>query len=121
MHVTLKKLLEYVRETEYVKWHDEPYMAFMAEYQDWREIDGTEKLLVGYFFVENGDICFDPLLSFVIQNGEVKQIIYSSWIDTVFDVTTDPWSYAFVDTVWKRHFVEGTRQCVASDCATTEC
>ena len=107
MNVMLRKILEHVKEVVYVEQHVEPFLDFMAEYQDWREIDGTEKLLIGYHFVENGDICFDPLFSFVIQDGEVKQIVYSSWIGTTLNVTKDPYSYAFVDTVWHRHFTKG--------------
>jgi len=104
--VNLKRMLECAKEVGYLTRHDEPYMEVMVEYQDWRQSDGTEKLLVGYFFEENGDVCFDPLLSFVIRHGDVEKVIYSSWMGITLDVTKDSFAYAFVDTVWQRHFSE---------------
>lgn len=115
MNVKLKNILECAKEVEYIVRHDEPYMAFMAEYQDWRQSDGTEKLLIGYHFEENGDVCFDPLLSFVIQDGEVKRIIYSHWTGTVLDATADPYLYEFVNAVWDRHFAGRIPQSVVQN------
>ena len=81
---------------------DEPFMAFDAEWHEARP--GTGVLYLSYSFIQNSDVCCDPLLGFFIENNELVRISYDHWLG-LFDgnVIDDPYPLEFAELVWRRH------------------
>ena len=65
---------------------DEPYMHFTAEWQEWN--DNKEVLYFGYHFEQNGDICYDPRFSFMIEGDQVTSISMMTANGKSYPVTT---------------------------------
>ena len=101
------KILDQI--VEWVKVHgnsarfkDEPYMEFMAEYQDWSFAQaGLTQLHIGYFAVDEwGDTTFDPLLMFTLEGDDVKDVQMTTVMgDTLPISLNNPFVLEFLDTV----------------------
>jgi hypothetical protein len=92
-------------ECRHITLHDEPWEEFSAELQAWG--DGNERLFVGYYFRQNGDLVPDPNIVLDLHEGKVV----GGLIDTQFaslrlrDAEPDDLHYVeqFLMLVWNRH------------------
>ncbi len=83
--------------------NDDPYMRFAAEWQDWGD---NELLLIGYCFVQNGDVCNDPQFAFKIENGELPEVSYDNWTVGPRPCEEEAdleYAFAFAELVFNRH------------------
>jgi hypothetical protein len=108
MKDTLSHIINYLKNHgRAIQYCDEPYMQFMAEWQDWSfATPGLTQLYLGYFTVDNGDTIFDPLLVFTLKNNDVTDVRMTIVTGQTLPATNDPYVDDFVETVWERHFME---------------
>jgi len=86
--------------------HEEPWMDFQAEWQDWSfDKPGSGILYLGYFYCQNGDLCPDPQLVVHLRENEVYRVDFTNFIDVYFDSTDDDYSMGFAELVWQRHMM----------------
>jgi hypothetical protein len=109
----LHKIIEWLKangklesdDNAYFRCHDEPYMQFSAEWQDWGE---HEILLLGYFSIENGDVCYDPQFAFRFgKDGSLTDCSFQNDLVGIrFRLTTpqdQKEAFDFADLVYHRH------------------
>jgi len=104
------------------KWQDDPYMPFMAEWQDWElSKPGLAMIYLGYYTEENGDIVFDPLLVITLRGEEIAEVKATTINGMTLAISpTDSYFVAFIDTVWERHFLPRQGDAAGGEAETGE-
>jgi len=93
---------------------DGAWMPFTGEWQDWSFADpekNAQRLFVGYWFEQNGDTVYDPLI-IVDLTTDSTSIMFQPSFGNPMD-GDDPYTVQFLELVWDRHFpaaVEGDRE-----------